>query len=198
MFCSPDISKTLMVIYMAELHVFRNNAWCLKSLCYKASAVISQILLSVTSEELNDRCWKCKSLAKAFCYLVLNPDVTYQPGLPGSSVHSSTEEMQTEPSWPYWITSEVSLSSRCLILTIFIYLQLQWLEQAPLVWLGKVWEVQREYCPFTGIKISMSCAGTQARCRVCSHVTTQQHLLFGAYLNTKELSLWKEWASIVK
>lgn len=97
MFCSPDISKTLMVVYAEELPVFRNNAWCLKSLCYRASAVISQILLSVTSEELSDRCWECNSLAKALCYFVLNPDLTYQPvcrdPVLRGPIHNSTEEM---------------------------------------------------------------------------------------------------------
>lgn len=86
MSCSPDTSKTSMIVYTAESPMFRKKAWCLKWLCYRDSAVISQILLSVTSEEHSDRCWECKSLAKAFCCFVLNPDVTYQPGLPGSRV----------------------------------------------------------------------------------------------------------------
>lgn len=67
-FCSLDLSKSLMAVYMTELPtMFRNNAGCLKWLCYRASAVISQILLSVTLEEPTDRCWECRTLAKAFC-----------------------------------------------------------------------------------------------------------------------------------
>lgn len=54
--------------------------------CYRASAVISKILLSVALQEPTDRCWKRRILAKAFCYFVLNPSVAYQPGLPGSDV----------------------------------------------------------------------------------------------------------------
>lgn len=38
-----------------------------------------------------------------------------------------------------------------------------------------------EYCPFTGIKLSARCAGTQAHCRGCFHMTTQHPLLFARY-----------------
>lgn len=135
MFRSLDISKTLMVVYMAELPMFRNDAWCLKRLYYRSCAVISQILLSMASEEPSDRCWECKSLAKVFCQFVLNPDVTYQPDLPASNVMGQYRTAQKRCRQSPGLTGSPlrSLSSRCLILTVYIYLQLQWLEQEPLV-----------------------------------------------------------------
>lgn len=175
-----------MVTYMAELLVFRNNAWCLKSFCYRASTVISEFCCLWHQRSSVAGVGSAKVWLKHFvslCWIQMWPiSLVCQDPMFHGPIHSSTEEMQTEPSWPYWITSEVSLSSRCLILTISIYLQLQWLEQAPLVWLGKVWEGQREYCPVTAIKISVRCAGTQPHCRVCSHEATQQHLLFAGHV----------------
>lgn len=114
---------------------------------------------------------------------MLNPDVTYQPDLPASNVMGQYRTAQKRCRQSPDLTGSPlrSLSSRCLILTIYIYLQLQWLEQAPLVCWGKVWEGQREYCPFTGVKPSVRCAGTQTHCRGGSHMTTQCHLLFAGH-----------------
>lgn len=149
-----------------------------KSLCYRPSAVISQISLSVTSEELSDRCLQCKSLPKAFCYFVLNPDVTYQPGLPGSSIIWANTQQHRRDIDRALLTLVDHLwgfpKFKVLDLTMYIYLQLWWLEQAPLVWLGKVWEGQREYCPFTAWS---SLWGVQACRLTAGSVLTWPHII---------------------
>lgn len=137
-------------------------------------------MLSVTSEELSDWCWECKSLGKAFCYFVLNPDVTYQPGLPGSTV-----------TWPNRQQHRRDVDRALLTLLDHLWAFSKFKVFNPyLIYLFTIAMagtsttgvtrrgVKGTDCPFTGIKLCVRCAGTQAHCRVCSHVTTQQHLLF--------------------
>lgn len=185
--------------------MFMNNVWCLKSLCYRASAVISQILLSVTSEELCDRCWECKSLAKAFCYFVLNPDVTYQPGLPGSSViWASTQQHRRDVD-------------RALLLAFPHHLwgfpKFRVLEvQDPYhIYLFTIAMARRSTTGVTrkGVRRTegvLSVYWHKTLCEVCRHTGSVQGLFSfdhtasfafcRACFNTKEMDLWKEWASV--